>query len=254
MRKWLNGFALLVTLLMNALANFLRLGGNTTGEVAERYLNLYTPAGITFAIWGLIYLLMIVFVVRQWSDAFLRERVGWLFAASCVLNTLWLLAWHFEWLGVSVLLIAALLWTLVRIELRLGGACRGAAARTISCIGFDIYCGWVIAASIGCIATWLTQIGWNGFGLPESVWTVIVLVLGALIATAFVLQQDRPFVGAGVIWAYLGVLLRQLSPEGFAGRYPAVVVTAAAGITAIAVTILAVLLAPYLPTPKRARS
>ncbi len=252
MRKWINTVAFAVTLAMNALANWLRLGGTTTGEVAERYLNLYTPAALTFAIWGVIYLLMAVFTVRQWTDAFLRDRVGWLFTAGCVLNTLWLLAWHFEWLGLSVVLIAALLWTLVQIELRLGGACRGHWTRTLSCAGFDLYCGWIIAAAIGCAATWLTQIGWNGFGLPESVWTVAVLVLGALIAAAFVLQKDRPLVGAAVIWAYLGVILRQLSPDGFAGKYPAVVITAAAGAAVIAVTVLAVLVAPYLPAKRRA--
>ena len=251
MRKWINTIAFAVTLLTNALANLLRLGGNTTGEVAERYLNLYTPAALTFAIWGLIYLLTAVFVVRQWSDAFLRDRAGRLFAAGCVLNALWLVAWHFEWLGLSVVLIAALLYTLIRLDLRLG-ACRGDWPRTLSCAGFDIYCGWIIAATIGCVATWLTQIGWNGFGLSESVWTVAVLTLGALITCAFVLQKDRPLVGAAVVWAYLGVLLRQLSPEGFNGKYPAVTITAAAAAAVIAVTMLAVLVAPYLPARRRA--
>ncbi len=30
-----------------------------TGELSDRYPNLFVPAGFTFAIWGLIYLLLL---------------------------------------------------------------------------------------------------------------------------------------------------------------------------------------------------
>ena len=55
----------LVMVIVNGLANTLPLNGVTTGEVSEAYQNLFAPAGITFVIWGLIYLLLAVYVLYQ---------------------------------------------------------------------------------------------------------------------------------------------------------------------------------------------
>lgn len=47
-------FTLMVT--VNALANILPINGVGTGEVSDKYGNLFAPAPITFAIWGVIYI------------------------------------------------------------------------------------------------------------------------------------------------------------------------------------------------------
>ena len=47
----------LAMITMNALANIVPIGGRTTGEVSENYTNLFAPTGLTFSIWGVIYLL-----------------------------------------------------------------------------------------------------------------------------------------------------------------------------------------------------
>lgn len=65
--KWCNTAAFAAVLAVNALANLLPIGGKTTGEISEQYANLFTPAGYTFAIWGLIYLLLGIFVVYGWG-------------------------------------------------------------------------------------------------------------------------------------------------------------------------------------------
>ena len=82
---------------VNALANLLPIGGNTTGQVSEAYPNLFTPAPVTFAIWGAIYLLLAVFVLYQWeifdggaSSAVVRVDIEPWFLISCLLNIGWL--------------------------------------------------------------------------------------------------------------------------------------------------------------------
>ena len=60
-----NIVALVVVVLVNALANGLPLGGQSTGEVSAKYESLFTPAGYAFAIWGLIYLALFAFVIYQ---------------------------------------------------------------------------------------------------------------------------------------------------------------------------------------------
>lgn len=61
-----------------------------------------TPAGFAFAIWGVIYLLLIGFTIYQalplsWvtsrNDELIFGQIGWLFAININLNTLWLVVW-----------------------------------------------------------------------------------------------------------------------------------------------------------------
>ena len=50
---------------VNYLANALPLNGRRTGEVSDAYPSLFTPAGLTFSIWGVIYLLLALHVLYQ---------------------------------------------------------------------------------------------------------------------------------------------------------------------------------------------
>ena len=57
-----------VMVAINYLAELLRLGGKDIGEISAKYPNLFTPAGYAFSIWGLIYLLLLIYVIYQlWS-------------------------------------------------------------------------------------------------------------------------------------------------------------------------------------------
>lgn len=78
---------------INALANTLPINGRTTGGVSDAYQNLFAPAGLTFAVWGVIYLLLGAHVLyqlglfhddsRQTSGrAALLQRVGVLFSLT----------------------------------------------------------------------------------------------------------------------------------------------------------------------------
>ncbi|MFA4886295.1 MAG: tryptophan-rich sensory protein, partial [Desulfotomaculaceae bacterium] len=52
-------------IVVNMLANILPINGVTTGQVSDSYPNLFAPVGITFAIWGLIYLLLAGYTLYQ---------------------------------------------------------------------------------------------------------------------------------------------------------------------------------------------
>lgn len=43
---------------VNGLANALPINGMITGAISDSYPNLFAPTGITFIIWGVIYLLL----------------------------------------------------------------------------------------------------------------------------------------------------------------------------------------------------
>ena len=234
--KWINTFAFTAMVVVNALANLLPIGGYTTRQVSEAYPNLFTPAPFTFAIWGLIYLLMAVFVVYQWEvfdggrySARVREDIGLWFAGNSVLNIAWIFFWHNKLIGLSVVCIAMLLFTLVMKQRRIRNVEGSLLQRAAAGAGFSVYYGWIIAATIANISVWLTQLGWNGFGLPDGFWTVIVLLAGAVIAFSVVIIGKNRIAGIAVMWAYAGILYRHISSGYYNGAHPYVIAAAILG-------------------------
>ena len=64
-----NIFILVLVLVMNAAATTLPLNGITTEEISDALPSYFTPAGYTFAIWGLIYTALIAFAIYQAQPA-----------------------------------------------------------------------------------------------------------------------------------------------------------------------------------------
>lgn len=242
--KWINTAAFAVMILVNALANLIPIGGKTTGEISEAYPNLFTPAPISFSIWGVIYLLMLGFVLYQWElfdfgtySSVHREQIGLMFFFSCVLNTLWILLWHTDSIYFSSISIIMLLVSLALIVLNTDRKNIPVVGRLFVNAGFDIYFGWIIAATIANISVCLTKAGWNGFGLPEEFWTVVVILAGTGIAYAAVSVSHLHLSACAVIWAYIGILIKHISKDGYAGEYRYVIIAAIAGIIIILIAI-----------------
>lgn len=238
--KWLNFAGYIAVLTVNALANLIPLGGSMTGDVAKAYPNLMTPAAYTFAIWGVIYLLMGFFVLHQWGvignrkagDA-ATEVVGPWFMISCIMNIVWIFFWHFDLIGLSVLAIAGLLTSLIVIEKRTEELDGNFWDRLSANIFFDIYFGWILVAALLNISVFFTKLQWNGFGLTDQFWAAVILLVGALAAGAEAYIKNRNMTGAAVIWAYVGIIIRHVSANGFDNRYPLAIIAGIVGITLI---------------------
>ena len=84
-------------------------------------------------------------------------------------------------------------------------------------------------ATIACIAAWLTQQRWSGWGIAPPVWTMIVLILGVVIALITALRRLDALYVLAVAWGFGGVLLRHVRELN--GAYPGVIITA--GVSAV---------------------
>jgi len=246
LRRVAVGATYLGMVVVNYLANALPIGGVTTGQASEAYPNLFTPAGVTFSIWGLIYLLLGAHTLRQfglWSAGASRARerllarVGWYFVVTSLANIAWIFAWHHGRIALSVLIMLVLLSTLVHLTDILRGETLSPREELLIRTPFSVYFGWITVATIANITVLLVSLGWNGFGLPEEVWTVIVLCVGALISVWRTLKDRSLAYGAVFVWAYGGILYKHLASAGFDGRYPYVVLTAAVCIGAYLLTL-----------------
>jgi hypothetical protein len=228
------GVAYAAMVAMNYLANALPINNRSTGAIADAYPNGFAPAGLTFSIWGLIYLLLGGYVLYQFlplkkdgdqKNERLLRKVNVLFIATSLANVSWILAWHYDLIGLSVLIMAVLLVLLIRIADMLRVELLTAQERRFVATPFSVYFGWITVAAIANVTVFLVSIGWNGLGIADFVWTSVVLLGGALIGVLR-LRKDRNIAyGLVLIWAYLGILLKHISAAGFDGRYPSVIVT-----------------------------
>ena len=198
------------------LATALGLPARAVGALSDAYPNYFVPAGVTFAIWGLIYLALTGFGVYQ-GRALLGQAVpelsaiGGLFILSCLLNVGWLLVWLSERPAWALVVMLGLLGTLLAIYLRLGigTAPVSPAVRWLVHAPFSLYLGWISVATIANVTTWLVNQGWTGGPLTEASWAAVMVVVAALLALGMVwLRQDYVFAGV-VLWALLGIWLRR---------------------------------------------
>ncbi len=220
-------FALMVV--MNYLANALPINERTTGQLSDLYPNLFVPAGITFSIWGVIYLLLLIFVILQFreTDNELVKKVGWAFGISCALNALWIVAWHFEYVAISLLIMIALLLVLIIISLKIRSN-----AMSFGKAAFGIYLGWISIATIANVVALLVSVKWSGWGFSEQTWTVVMIAIGTLIALLSIFRYNNAFVGVAILWAFLGIITRQKALN------PSIVVTAIIGMGLVGVITL----------------
>ncbi|GAB4403972.1 MAG: hypothetical protein OHK0039_03790 [Bacteroidia bacterium] len=206
--------SLVATVVLNGLSNGTLVPGRTIGGVSNTYDTLFAPAGLTFAIWGVIYLALTAFVVYQAIQVFggnvpvWHSGVGWLFVLSCVLNIAWLFAWLYGYLGLALLLMLGLLGSLLGIYLMLGTVQATAAERYLVVLPFSIYLAWICVATIANVAAWLSVGGWTGWGLSAYVWTDVMVVVAALLGVALVWLRRDAAVGLVVMWALLGIWLK----------------------------------------------
>jgi hypothetical protein len=215
--KTANLIGFLGTIAVNALANTLPINGWTTGALSDRYPNLFVPAGLTFSVWGAIYLLLGAFIVYQLAAGRNAdravERVGGWFVLSSLLNVGWIFAWHYLQVALSLAIMIALLLTLIAIYLRLriGKEAAETAERFFVRLPFSVYLGWISIATIANASAVLVNAGWRGGPFSEQFWTVAVVLIGAALTIAVVLTRTDIGYGMVVIWAYVGIILKRSS-------------------------------------------
>lgn len=215
---------------VNFLANSLPINNRSTGDISNDYPNLFAPAGIAFSIWGLIYLLLAGYVVFQFvtkseKTEGLLKKINPLFIATSVANSVWIFAWHYDVIGLSVLIMAAILVLLIKIADILRKEQFTALEKLFIWAPFSIYFGWITVAAIANITIFLVSIGWNGFGISAFIWTCAILLIGATIGILRMQKDKNTAYGLVLVWAYLGILLKHLSANGFNGQYPSIIIT-----------------------------
>ncbi len=209
-----NGIALIITVVINYLSNTGVLNGNTMKTVSDSYFNYFTPAGYAFSIWGLIYLGLLGFVIFTGRSIFTKKesnplllKIGWWFVLSCLANSLWVIAWLYDYTGVSVIIMIVLLISLLKIIVNTRMELDYHPFRNYIFVfwPFALYAGWISVALIANTAAWLTKISWSGLGLSALIWTIVMICLAALINIFIIQTRNLREFGLVGIWALMAI-------------------------------------------------
>ena len=190
---------------------------NNVADVSHKYDTLFAPAGYAFIIWGLIFLLAIGFVIYQWvllktndSHQYI-QRTGVWFTVGNLANAGWLYCWLNEQLGLSVICIFILLASLIILTIHLRLELDDVPVRNIFFVWWPVtfYLGWIMVATIACIASWLTSISWTAFGISQSTWTIILIAIACLFYLGIIVRRNMREAAAVGIWAFIAIAVRQ---------------------------------------------
>lgn len=210
--KWWNLLFYLGMIVTNILSVALPLGGNSTKEISDKYQTYITPAGYAFSIWSLIYLLLAGFIVYQFREhTGSRDSVtslGPWFVLSCIFNMGWLFLWHYLYIELSLVSMVLMLVTLIIIYRRTRGITDPTPGeKWLIKLPFSIYLGWISVATIVNVSVVLEKNNWDGFGLSDPAWAVIMLCVGTLLAVIVSFPHRDSIYPLVFVWAFIAIAL-----------------------------------------------
>ncbi|SHM75473.1 hypothetical protein SAMN04488057_103215 [Cyclobacterium lianum] len=213
----LNSLSLVFTLTINYLGGTGKYFQNSVGEISSLYPTAITPAAYAFSIWGLIYLALTAFLIYQWyTYATGRQSLtviptGIWFTFANLANAFWVWAWTAEYLLLSVLLISLLLFSLVRLILRLRLEIYDAPLQVIFWVWWPvcIYTGWIVLATVLNIAVSLKSFNLLSGAFSETVWAVLLLIVAGIIYIWITLRRNMREAALVGAWGLVAIAAKQ---------------------------------------------
>lgn len=215
-QAWLTLLAILGTFAVNAWSNLSPMNGQTIGEISNTQFAgvQIVPANYAFAIWGVIYLGLIAFGIYQLLPA--QQNHGGirqarpLLIVACVAQAVWVFLFLYRQFWLSVLAMVAILLPLILLYLRLQIASPvHRAEKWLVQVPFSIYLGWISVATIVNVALALYSQNWDGGGLSAELWTVIMMLIAAIIGGLMNLRRQDAAYPLVIVWALVAIAVKQ---------------------------------------------
>lgn len=228
-------FSVLVMFALYFLTEARFFGDNPVGQGSNFNEPSIVPQPYAFAIWGVIYLFLLMFPLYQYTwrdngDA-LWKQVHYWFSANVIANGVWLAAASMDWLIITTFIILFMLVSLYKInelliKIRVND---GGVNYWTEQFGFSVYFAWITLASALNITAALVFYQWDGFGLGDIPWSVAILSVAALIAGVVYLKyKDVAYAGV-IIWAFIALVVKHITDNPVLG-YLSIAVAAIFGI------------------------
>lgn len=245
-----NLVGLIVVVAVNFAANYFEFNGFTTGDVVNRNPVQFQPAGWVFSIWGVIYLLLAVFVVYGLLPAGRKnprlQRISPLFLVANIANVVWIFFWHWQQFSASLGTMLVLLVSLIGIYvgIRARNPLRrdrehpveqpGRLEKLVLRVPFSVYLGWVLVASLANLMVWFDRTGRDGGVFSQSWWAIILMTAGTLVAALFMATSRDAIIAAVMAVAFVGIAQHNWGESTMVSVAAIVFTVIAAGIAGMA--------------------
>lgn len=216
------------TIIINTLSSIGIINNKDPGTLSDALPNLFVPSGITFAIWGVIYIALLVltiYSIRSWFKKDMEpseflNKMGIEFIIASIANISWIFLWHYQAelnstaysLVAMLILLGALLSAYIR--LRIGKneeASKG--EKWLIHTPFGVYLGWITIATVANVTALLVETGWENIIAPTDtwkiIWTIIIISVAAVITLLMLILRKDIAYSLIVIWALTGIILKR---------------------------------------------
>jgi len=226
----MGAFVVIGTYVLMVLSNVLSskgVFGKDNKQLSDSYPTYVTPDGLTFAVWGVIYLLETITVVVQ---AIPYDRTEQLLAQRCPLtglgvrerlslaflaNAVWLPAFSAEQFWLALVIIISYLLLLISIYLDVNVATTEGLERLTFAAGIATNASWVVVATMVNGFLFFGLLGWkdaNGVAGSAAAAAAACVLVAALACVRA--AQDCDIFWAGVAaWALYGIYRMQTIPD-----------------------------------------
>jgi len=170
----------------------------------------------------------------------LLEKISYFFVLTCLANIIWIFLWHYEQILLSLIVMILLFFSLLIIYLRLNIGIEKVSMKEklLVHVPISVYIGWITVATITNVTALLVTSGWNGFGISEPLWTILILVIVTIISILMLLKRKDIAYSLVVIWALIGIALKRFGSDSIYGIQTDVAITSIIAIIIILIMIL----------------
>jgi hypothetical protein len=196
-------------------------------EVSNSFSTYFVPAGLTFAVWGYLYLVVIAYgiyqLLPQQTTRPIHRAIGPWVALGCAASLIWPAIFatsglfgtpDFQigpmWLSAVTILVLLVSLILVVNTLIQHHARLSRLDQWLIALPFYSYLAWASVATVANVTTLLIALGWSG-ETNGALWSTVMIVVAAAI-TVGVAWVSRSKVGIGgfvavIVWALVGIYL-----------------------------------------------
>ncbi len=197
----------------NYLTNTGKVHEASVGEVSAKYYNLFTPASYAFAIWGLIFLGLLIMSIYLLYRSFKTELIKEISTAipAILLAYVGIMAWLWFWLQqetlISVGIMILILISILRARMLMDQGLEKLNKQEVWLLvkPIELTAAWITVALAANITAHLKAISWDAWQLKEESW--VILLIGTLMLVNYFVLKKRNYIlfPLVTVWALVAI-------------------------------------------------
>lgn len=191
----------IVSLILTFSSYFIKINGQSSLEISNRFPVMFAPINISYMIWILIYISLAYWLVMNFKKTTIKQTV--LFSNVCLLQAISILFWHYELFLVFFICTVMLVLYLFSLYNTYSHSNNALSGR----LPISLYFAWSTFILMTNASFTLTSYEWHGFGLSNPLWAVILLTIGVVIALHIRYHHFDIVYPSVFIWAFIGIAL-----------------------------------------------